>query len=204
MYLSLIDLIVFHTSRASVLRSEMNIKKPMITMRKMAVLTRLFIYICSDIYYDTALMIRIHLNNIRSAFNVGSIMRSANGAGVDEIVFGGITPHWTHPHVEKTALKAEKDLKLTQFNDLYQPLLEIKERGEEIIALEITDNSIDYSDYTRDSDKILNIIVGNEVLGVDTQLLELADTHVHLPMRGSKISLNVAIATSILIYDIAK
>lgn len=150
------------------------------------------------------------LDNIRSTHNVGAITRTADGLGVSEVITYQTTPHLKQandtrlPHVidrasrqiAKTSLGAEQTL-----GRHIENIQELKEtlKGFEIIAIEQTENSEDISNFVVKTNSIA-LILGNEVNGVSSELLSLATTHLHIPMRGVKNSLNVSAAASIAMF----
>lgn len=152
------------------------------------------------------------LHNIRSAHNVGSIFRTADGVGVNEIILSGYTPAPAKGGVlyltdadkalKKTALGAEEYVPWKKYISLSYILNRLKKDGYSIVALEQNDASIDYRQYHPVKKKHIAFIVGNEVLGIDAKILKQCDTVVEIPMRGKKNSLNVAVATGIALYQI--
>ena len=141
------------------------------------------------------------LDNLRSTLNVGSIFRTADGAGVAHIYCCGTTPTPEHPKIKKTGLGAEGFVSWSYHrNALDVPGLLFP--GTAIVALEATKNSVDLITAIRQTDwsKPVLIIIGNENSGVDPELLKISQHILSLPMMGSKTSLNVAVASGIAIY----
>lgn len=145
--------------------------------------------------------LELFLDNVRSAYNVGSIIRTADGAGIKKLHFAGITPTANHPSVAKTALGAEKNILWHRGNNSLELAEELKRQGKKLWCLERLENSstIYLENKSADLSQVV-LIVGNEVTGVDPGLLKICDKIVHIPMRGSKISLNVATATGIALF----
>jgi tRNA G18 (ribose-2'-O)-methylase SpoU len=147
------------------------------------------------------------LDNIRSTQNVGSIFRTANGAGVSTIYCCGITPTPTNrlgvlrSQFEKTALGAEKDLQWNHCPDTLTCIQQLRAQGTYIIALEQDKQSIPYYTYTPPHDNIA-LIVGNEVEGISKKILKQMDDVIEIPMHGTKESLNVAVAFGIAIFSL--
>jgi 23S rRNA (guanosine2251-2'-O)-methyltransferase len=141
------------------------------------------------------------LDNIRSTFNVGAMMRTADGAGVRHLHFCGITPTPDHPKVSKTALGAEYAVPWTQHWDAVAAATACQEDGMRLWALEGGSSAVPLFEAIPDlsSDPIL-LIVGNEVSGVDPGLLDLCERRIAIPMLGVKDSLNVSIAFGIAVY----
>ena len=142
------------------------------------------------------------LDNIRSAWNVGSILRSADGLGIDPVYLCGITSTPENEAVRKTSLGAEDHLTWSYHKDAVRLATELKTNGWRIIALEEGKGSKPLStDTVRIQGKWV-LILGNEVTGVDPDLLALSDEILSIPMRGKKRSLNVAIAFSIAAFTL--
>lgn len=155
------------------------------------------------------------LDNIRSAHNVGSILRTAEGLGVKAVYALGITPYPTQsgdqrlPHVAakatnqiaKTALGAETHITCTYAADPVQLISQLKKQGYKIIALEQAPASVALSKLDQLGDK-LALVLGNEVDGVSQALVDLSHLTAEIPMPGKKESLNVAAAAAIAIYQL--
>lgn len=145
--------------------------------------------------------IEVLLDNLRSVYNVGSIFRTADGAGVRKIHLCGISPTPKHPKLAKTALGAAEVIPWTQHLNGLQKALALKEQGYHLWALEDKPNAIPLFDATIPPDHPpIVLIFGNEVIGVDPGILELCDKILHIPMVGHKESLNVAVAFGIAAY----
>jgi len=154
------------------------------------------------------------LHDIRSAYNVGAIFRTADGAGVSKIYLSGYTPcppdknknnkTQADKMIEKTALGAEKNIAWEKCENLEKLLEKLNPPagGEKvsIIALEKTKNSVDIKKFKISFPAAL--ILGNEVDGVSKDILKKCDAIVSIPMRGKKESLNVSVAAGIAMYDL--
>lgn len=139
------------------------------------------------------------LDNIRSSYNVGSILRTSDGAGVEEVVLGGYTPS-NDTKISKTALGAESSIKVSSESDLKNYIIS-KKNHYFIIAIEKNELSKDIFGFdVRIVRKPILIILGNEISGASQELIQLADVTLHLPMQGAKNSLNVSNAAAIAIY----
>jgi len=139
------------------------------------------------------------LDNIRSAWNVGSIFRSADGFRFTHAHLCGITPTPDNDAVTKTSLGAEDSVPWSYHKDAVKLVTGLKKEGWRIFALEehplaneIRSATIKTSDWA--------LIVGNEVTGVDPGLLDVCDDILYIPMRGEKKSFNVAVAFGIAAY----
>ncbi len=141
------------------------------------------------------------LDNIRSAWNVGSILRSADGFGFMHAYLCGITPTADNEAVTKTSLGAEDAVPWSYHKDAVKLVNGLKKEDWKVYALEEDDRAISISPRLRGDAPALEIlIIGNEVTGVDPELLDLCDAIFHIPMRGEKKSFNVAIAFGIAAY----
>lgn len=147
------------------------------------------------------LPLELALDNVRSAFNVGSILRSADGAGVQHLYLCGFTPTPDHPRVAKTALGAEASAAWSRVPNALRLVEEIRARGGVVWALESTPNASSLWHVplppVLTAERPLLLVAGNEVAGVDPAILRVVEAVVEIPMRGVKDSLNVAIAVGI-------
>lgn len=139
------------------------------------------------------------LEDVRSTFNVGSVLRTADGAGVSKVYMSGITPDGNHPKVVKTALGAEKFIAWEHTKDTAELLKSLKNDGYQLIAVEQAENSEDYRKIEF-RDKVA-FIFGNEITGVSKATLETSDHVAEIPMLGKKNSLNVSTTTGIILYN---
>ena len=146
-------------------------------------------------------IIEVVLENIRSAFNVGSIFRTSDSAGISALHLCGMTPTPENPKVSKTALGAEYELPWTYAPDSLTIIREKHSQGYQILALEGGNEAIDLQAaiHTLRPDPVL-LIVGSEVSGLDPKILSLCHAVVSIPMLGFKDSLNVAVAYGIAVY----
>lgn len=145
------------------------------------------------------------LDNIRSAHNVGAIFRTADGAGLSELLLGGITPTPNEQStISKTSLGAEKSIKWSYHPNLPKALTDLKANNWVIIALESTPNACSLQDLHFDHPMPCQaaLVVGNEPAGVDPAILQIADHVLYIPMSGEKTSLNVSIAFGIAVYQL--
>ncbi|MFQ5434260.1 MAG: RNA methyltransferase [Anaerolineae bacterium] len=139
------------------------------------------------------------LDNLRSVYNVGSIFRTADGAGLAHLHLCGITPPPTHPKIAKTALGAEAHIPWTQHKNGVETALRLQQTGWQIWALEEGETAVPLFTCSAPAQPVL-LVVGNEIAGIDPGLLTIADEIVSLPMLGVKRSLNVATAFGVAAY----
>ncbi len=152
--------------------------------------------------------VRILLHNIRSTHNVGSLFRTSDAAGVSHIYISGYSPtpldqfNRKRKDIAKVSLGAEDSVVWTKVGNVKNLIAELKIEGFSVIAIEQSDNSLDYKK-VKIGDKVL-IVVGNEVKGMSKDLLKLADVVAEIPMRGEKESLNVSVAFGIALFQLLK
>ena len=139
------------------------------------------------------------LDNLRSAFNVGSIIRLADCLGVKEIFSLGLTPDTDNKQVIKTAKDSEKYVKFTVVDNFESLFKKLKKNNYKIVAVETAKNSKNLDSYSFEKETAL--ILGNEEIGVSQKLLNLCDEVIEIDMKGYKRSLNVSNATGIVIYE---
>ena len=148
------------------------------------------------------------LENLRSVENTASIFRSADGFGVSKIILVGTTPApldrfgRLRKDFAKISLGAEGSVKYEHVNDLGSEIEYLREDGFEIVALEQDSRSKRLKDF-KSKDKFV-LIVGSETDGVSKEILDLSDHIVEIPMKGTKESLNVAIATGVALFALSR
>ncbi len=146
----------------------------------------------------------IILHDVRSAYNVGAIFRTADGAGVAEVFLSGYTPTptdrfgRTQAEIEKTSLGASATIAWEAVSSLPQLIEDLKKRGVTVVAVEQSDASVSLRDF-KEPEQVA-YIMGNETEGIAPEILELADVVIDIPMLGEKESLNVSVAAGIVLY----
>jgi tRNA G18 (ribose-2'-O)-methylase SpoU len=161
----------------------------------------------------------LSLHNIRSCYNVGAILRTAEGFGVSRVILSGYTPriHDTNllPHlrdkldreIHKTALGAEDMLDIYSSGDIISELKKLRSDGWQIVGLENNISNVPLFALNNPAlksalkDKVV-LVLGEEVSGIDNSLYDIIDLFVEIPMRGQKESFNVSVAAGIAIYGI--
>ncbi len=158
------------------------------------------------------------LHNIRSIHNVGSIFRTADGAGVEKLYPCGITPSpldrfgKLRPDFAKVALGAERGVPWESVKSTVTLVKRLKKDGWRIVALEQAKDSVNLFEFAKTSHSSnltpqsshLCLILGDEVRGIPPSLLKLADTILEIPMHGKKESLNVSVAFGIAVYALSE
>lgn len=153
-------------------------------------------------------------HNLRSTHNIGSLLRTAEGLGINQVILSGYTPYPLEindhrlPHlaqkinkqISKTALGAENMVNWRHLDDINPLLVELRDQGYSIVGLEQTEHSIELNDY-QSPDKIA-LIIGREVEGLEPEIIAQCDQLVEIPMLGRKESFNVVQAAAMALYQI--
>jgi len=142
------------------------------------------------------------LDNVRSMYNVGAFFRLADGVGLEKVCLCGITAHPPKKAITKTALGAEEAVAWVHDWDAVKMAEGLRRSGFTIAAIETSAHSVDLFEWQPRFP--VCVAFGNEVEGLRPELLELADTHVRIPMLGKKTSLNVATAAGIVLYELLR
>nr|WP_262898655.1 RNA methyltransferase [Chitinophaga chungangae] len=141
------------------------------------------------------------LDNVRSMHNVGSVFRTADAFLLQGIALCGYTPVPPHRDIQKTALGATETVEWQYFPTTVEAVQSLKEQGYAIIAIEQAAQSV-MLDAFRPEDQPLALVFGNEVSGVDPNVMALADGCIEIPQLGMKHSLNISVSTGIVIWDL--
>ena len=140
------------------------------------------------------------LDNIRSMHNVGSFFRTMDAFGLRKLFLCGITPYPPRPEISKSALGADEYVNWEYRKDIISLLHELKSESYSIIGIEQTKTSVQLHQYSLESDNKLAIVFGNEVSGIDEEVLSLCDTNIEIPQFGHKHSFNVSVSFGIVSY----
>jgi 23S rRNA (guanosine2251-2'-O)-methyltransferase len=150
----------------------------------------------------TKLPVRVLLDNVRSLYNVGAFFRTCDAVGVEMLDLCGITGRPPHKQIHKTALGAEESVRWEHHSSAVELAGALRGAGYEIAAVETSLHAIDLFDWQPGFP--VCIMFGNEVEGIQSDLSQLCDTHVRIPMLGMKHSLNVATAGGVVIYELLR
>ena len=144
--------------------------------------------------------LKILLHNVRSMHNVGAAFRSADAFGIDEILISGYTPAPPRPEIAKTAIGAQKHVEWQHIEHAHTKIETLKETGYRLVALEQMTESILLPDYKIPEEQDICLVFGNEVTGVDEDILPYIDDFVEIPQYGHKHSLNVSVSVGVALY----
>ena len=150
------------------------------------------------------LPVAVLLDNVRSMYNVGAVFRTADAFLIEEIILAGITGCPPHPEIKKTALGAEESVKWRYEEDAFEAALSMKEKGWKICVLEQAHNSIPLQNFNPQPEEKYLLVAGNEVSGVNQNILEIADFVIEIPQHGVKHSLNVSVSVGIALWQLVK
>lgn len=143
----------------------------------------------------------IILDDIRSMNNVGSAFRTADAFRVEKIHLCGITATPPHREINKTALGATETVAWAHHESIHELLAALKEGGYQIVSVEQADQSTSLLDFQPKAAQKYAFIFGNEVFGVNDQVVESSDIVLEIPQYGTKHSLNISVSLGIVVWD---
>jgi tRNA G18 (ribose-2'-O)-methylase SpoU len=142
------------------------------------------------------------LDNIRSQHNIGAAFRTADAFRIETIYLCGISSPPPSAEIHKAALGAEDTVAWRYEKDTVQLVTRLREEGYHLVAIEQVDDSILLHDFQPRKDKKYALIFGNEVKGVQQQVIDRCDISLEIPQQGTKHSLNVSVSIGIILWDI--
>ncbi len=142
------------------------------------------------------------LDNIRSAHNVGSAFRTSDAFGVDKIYLGGICPVPPSPELRKVALGAEEVVPFQHVPDVVALVEQLKEQGYTVVAVEQTVHSVKLDQFRPEPGRRYALVFGNEVSGVQQEVVDAADFALEIPQQGTKHSLNVSVSVGVVLWGL--
>ncbi|MFC4263706.1 RNA methyltransferase [Ferruginibacter yonginensis] len=144
------------------------------------------------------------LENIRSAYNVGSAFRTADAFLLEAIYITGYTATPPHKEIKKTALGAEETVRWQHFAQAGEAIAALKAEGYKVYAVEQVVDSLMLQEVRFAKDEKVAVVLGNEVSGVEVNTIELCDGCIEIPQFGTKHSLNVATAAGVVLWEIVR
>lgn len=142
------------------------------------------------------------LDNIRSLHNIGSVFRTADAFRLKGIVLCGITACPPHPEMHKTALGAEFTVSWNYVNNTVEAVDNLHQQGYKVLAIEQAEHSTLLHEFTLDKGEKYAVVMGNEVKGVQQEVIDCCDGCIEIPQYGTKHSLNVSVTAGIVIWDL--
>jgi len=143
------------------------------------------------------------LENIRSAYNVGSVFRTADAFLIEGIYIIGYSAKPPHKEIKKTALGAEETVDWKYFRTTKEAIEELRNKQYKVFAVEQAENSRLLQSMELNDDRVA-VIFGNEVTGVDQSTMQLCDGCVEIPQLGMKHSLNIATAAGVVLWELVR
>jgi 23S rRNA (guanosine2251-2'-O)-methyltransferase len=152
------------------------------------------------------LPIVVILENIRSAYNVGSVFRTADAFLLSGIYLCGYTAYPPHKEIKKTALGAEDTVHWKHFRKIEEAIEELRADGYTIYSVEQAKNSIPLNEFhnSNQEHQKIAVIFGNEVTGVEQSSIALSDGCIEIPQLGMKHSLNVSVAAGVVLWELVR
>ncbi len=147
------------------------------------------------------LPLTIVLDNIRSLNNIGSIFRTADAFAIEQVILSGITAQPPHREIHKTALGATESVSWKHYETTSAAVSNLKKDGYQILSIEQADNSIMLNEFIPERNTKYALVFGNEVHGVEEEIIPLSDACIEIPQWGTKHSLNVSISVGIVLWD---
>ncbi len=144
------------------------------------------------------------LDNVRSLHNIGSVFRTSDAFRVECIYLCGITATPPHPEMHKTALGAEFTVDWKYVNNAVEAVDNLRREGYVVFSVEQAENSIMLEDMRLEQGKRYAVVLGNEVKGVQQEVIDHSDGCIEIPQYGTKHSLNVSVTAGIVIWDLFK
>lgn len=143
------------------------------------------------------------LDQVRSLYNVGSVFRTSDAFRVSEVVLCGITATPPNAEIHKTALGAEDSVAWRYFKDTMEAVAWLRSEGYTILAIEQCEGSTMLNDFRPEAGRKYAVVLGNEVKGVQQQVVDACDGCIEIPQYGTKHSMNVSVTAGIVIWHFA-
>ena len=144
------------------------------------------------------------LDNVRSLHNIGSVFRTSDAFRVECIYLCGITATPPHPEMHKTALGAEFTVDWKYVNNAVEAVDNLRQEGYVVFSVEQAENSIMLENIQLEQGRRYAVVLGNEVKGVQQEVIDHSDGCIEIPQYGTKHSLNVSVTAGIVIWDLFK
>jgi 23S rRNA (guanosine2251-2'-O)-methyltransferase len=144
------------------------------------------------------------LENVRSAYNVGSVFRTADAFLLDAIYICGYTAFPPHKEIKKTALGADETVAWKHFKNIDDAIGDLRKEGYKVYAVEQAVDSYKLQAISYDHDEKIAVIFGNEVTGVEQSTIEKCDGCIEIPQLGMKHSLNISVAAGIVLWELVR
>jgi 23S rRNA (guanosine2251-2'-O)-methyltransferase len=154
-------------------------------------------------YQDVVKMpVVVVLDNVRSCHNIGSVFRTSDALLVEKIYLCGITSTPPDKEIRKTALGAENTVAWEYFTSTIDAAADLKSKGYTLIAVEQVENSVSLNNFLPEKNTKLALVFGNEVKGVQQEVVNHCDLAIEIPQYGTKHSFNISVSVGIVLWDI--
>ena len=150
------------------------------------------------------LPVTVVLDNVRSQHNIGSAFRTSDAFLVEKVVLCGICAVPPTPEIHKSALGAEFSVEWEYRDDAVMAVTELRDAGYSIVGVEQTENSTSLEDLKVEDGKRYALVFGNEVKGVNQQVIDMCDECLEIPQWGTKHSLNVSVSAGVVLWEFCK
>lgn len=144
------------------------------------------------------------LDNIRSLNNIGSVFRTSDAFLIEKIILCGITAKPPHKDIQKTALGATESVDWEYIEETSEAIKRLKKSGFTMVSIEQTENAIELQNFTIKAEKKYAVIFGNEVKGVQQEVVNLSDYCIEIPQFGTKHSFNISVSAGIVLWEFFK
>lgn len=142
------------------------------------------------------------LDNIRSLNNIGSVFRTSDAFLIEKIYLCGITAKPPHKDIQKTALGSTETVDWEYVEDTIDILKKLKDEGVKILSIEQTENATMLDAFTPVENTKYAVVFGNEVKGVQQEIVDVSDVVIEIPQFGTKHSLNISVSCGVVIWDL--
>jgi tRNA G18 (ribose-2'-O)-methylase SpoU len=142
------------------------------------------------------------LDNIRSLNNVGSVFRTSDAFLIEKIYLCGITATPPNKEIHKTALGATESVAWEYVEDTLALVEKLKEENVKVLSIEQAENSTMLNDFTPENDQKYAVVMGNEVKGVQQEVVSASDVCIEIPQLGTKHSLNISVSCGVVLWDL--
>lgn len=144
------------------------------------------------------------LENVRSAYNVGSVFRTADAFLLEAVYLCGYTAHPPHKEIKKTALGAEDSVQWQHFKQVDEAIADLRQKGYRIYGVEQAENSSLLQSFSAGAGEKIAVVFGNEVSGVEQATIAQCDGCIEIPQLGMKHSLNISVAAGIVLWELIR
>ncbi len=148
------------------------------------------------------ILITVILENVRSALNVGSVFRTADGFRLEKIILIGFTATPPNKEMHKTALGATDTVNWEHVPEIEPAISQLKQSGYKVYAVEQVESAIMLNDFDASGNQPIALIFGNEVSGVEQETIDSCDGVIEIPQFGAKHSLNISVSAGVVLWHI--